>query len=59
MSLRDAVEHLRLRAQRRCDQKHNLYWSLTDVTAVWAVDRHMRSALEDGPVEQLLSRLKR
>jgi hypothetical protein len=43
MSFRDAVEHLRLRAQRRCDSKQNLYWSLTDVSAVWTIERIIRA----------------
>jgi hypothetical protein len=47
MSFRDAVEHLHLRAQRRCDQKHNLYWSLTDVMAVWTIERIVRATLKD------------
>lgn len=49
MNLRDAVEHLTLRAARRCDQKHGLYWSLDDVSAVWVIARVYRAARNGKP----------
>jgi len=46
MSFEDAVEHLRLRAMRRCDAKQNVYWSLMDVSAVWTIAKTLRPVLE-------------